>query len=642
MAVKKIYGGVFIGLCMAFCIICIQAPCVEGAAYSIAVDVNQQSGQWNRFYEQLISTDHVHDMLSSAYGRNMQNALRRGVTECGFKYFRGHGIFNSDIGLYSEPNGVPTYNWSKFDSVYDAAHALGIRPSLEFSFTPTAIATNLNSTTLWYNNAAANTSIPKDWNKWRDLCDSVVVHCEARYGVDEVRKWFFEVYNEPNLGSFFSGTQQDYFKLFDYASEGVRRADSLCKVGGPSTAGVDTDFISAFLQHVTTGTNFATGAIGSKCDFVAYHRYATDPAAKPTDASGSSVPQSENDYHKDIVDICKGRNFNGLIINNEWGLSAYPITDRETEKNASYAVKTIHLLISNGAAYPPPYMYGYWCMSDIYEEYNAWAVQRVTAFDNPGNYGICLRGDPNITDSYDVGKPVFNAFKLLHQMGDVQISCTGGIVGNGPNAFATISKDTSAVQIMIYTHTSVFKTDNITLTVSNIPFANAHIEHFIVDSARSNAFRAWQGMGSPAAPNAAQWAQLKAAANLAYFDSVKTVPITGSTYTVSFAQSPYSVSLVRISDTNRIAAVRQPNNQINSFVNRFSAEIKNNDLYVGIPMPGQHNIALFNVKGAMVFNMNVSGLKTTVIPISQLRKGTYVLRCGSGPSALTTKVVFCK
>jgi hypothetical protein len=149
-------------------------------------------------------------------------------------------------------------------------------------------------------------------------------------------------------------------------------------------------------------------------------------------------------------------------------------------------------------------------------------------------------------------------------------------------------------------------------------------------------------MGSPPAPNATQWAQIKAAADLAYFDSAKTVAITGSAYTVSFAQSPYSVSLIKISDTNRIAAVRQPNNQVNRFVNRFSAEIISNNLYVGIPMPGQHDIALFNVNGAMVFKTNSLGLKTTVIPMTQLRKGTYVLRCGSGSSALTTKVVFCR
>jgi Glycosyl hydrolases family 39. len=617
-----------------------QAGSVEGASYSIAVDAGQQLGQWNRFYEQLISTDHAHDMLSSYYGRNMQNALRRGVNECGFKYFRGHGILNSDIGLYSEPNGVPTYNWSKFDSVYDAAQTIGIRPILEFSFTPTAMASGTN-TCLWYNGAPGNTTMPKDLNKWRDLCDSVVTHCEGRYGQAEVRQWFFEVFNEPNL-TFFAGSQQDYFKLYDYASEGVRNADSLCKIGGPATAGNDTVWISAFIKHVTGGSNLATGAIGSKCDFISYHRYASDPAAEPGDATGISIPQSESDYQKAIIRTCKNNNFSGLIINDEWGLSAYPIADRENERNASYIVKTIHLLMNNGAAYPAPFMYGFWCMSDIYEESNFWANGRVTAFDNPGNYGICLRGDASISDSWDVGKPAFNAFKLLHQMGDVQISCTGGIFGNGPNSFATISKDTSAVQIMIYTHMSAYNSDSITLTVKNIPFANARIEHFIVDSARSNSYRAWQGIGSPAAPNAAQWAQIKAAADLKYYDSVKTVAITGNSFTGSFSHRPYSVSLVKISDPTRNSAVKQPDAKINGFVNKIGAEIKSNNLFVSIPMQGQYEIALFNMKGALVFKTNAFGQKTTAISMPQLRKGTYVLRCSSGTSSLTTKVLFCR
>jgi len=638
---RKIQRGIFLAVCSVLCIACMQAASVEGAIYSIAADVNQQSGPWNRFYEQVISTDHMHDMLSSFYGRNMQNALRRGAIECGFKYFRGHGILNSDIALYSEPGGVPTYDWSKFDSVYNAAKAIGIRPIVEFSFTPLAMASG-TSTCLWYNGAAGNTTLPKDFNKWRDLCDSIVRHCESLYGKEEVEKWFFEVYNEPNLGNFFSGSEQDYFKLYDYASDGVRRADSLCKVGGPASAGLDTIFISGFLKHVTSGSNLATGATGSKCDFLTYHRYATDPAAELGDASGSSNPQSESDYHKAIIRTCKNNNFTGLVFNDEWGLSAYPIADRENERNASYVVKTIHMLLNNGADYPPPYMYGYWCMSDIYEEYNAWQTAgRVTAFDNPGNYGICLRGDPNITDSYDVGKPVFNAFKLLHQMGDIQISCTGGIFGNGPNAFSTISKDTSAVQVLVYSHTSVFNSDSIILTVSNIPFANARIEHFIIDSARSNSYRAWQALSSPPAPTSEQWAKIKAAADLKYYDSVQTVALTGNTYTGGFSHHPYSVSLILIRDPSKIA-VLEPNIPPKRIAQRLRAEFKNNDLLVSVPLAGQHELALFNVKGAMVFKTNTIGRKTTAVLMPNLQTGAYVLRCGSGASSLTTRVVLCR
>jgi hypothetical protein len=298
--------------------------------------------------------------------------------------------------------------------------------------------------------------------------------------------------------------------------------------------------------------------------------------------------------------------------------------------------------MNNGVAYPTPFMYGFWCMSDIYEESNFWSAGRFTAYDTPGNYGICLRGDAAIPDSWDVGKPAFNAFKLLHQMGDVQLSCTGGVFGNGPNAFATISKDTSAVQIMIYTHLSAYNSDSVTLTVHNIPFANARIEHFIVDSARSNSFRVWQAMGSPAAPSAAQWAQLKASADIKYYDSVKTVAITGNSYTGSFSQRPYSVSFFKISDPNRISAVRQPDNLLNGFANRLSAEIKNNNLFVIVPMQGQHALKLFNLKGEIVYKANVTGQKAAVIAMPLLRKGTYLLKCDSGASSLFTKVVFSK
>ena len=640
MSGKKIKGNFSLLFCAILCIIFMQIGIAHGALYPIVVDVNQQSGQWNRFYEQLISTDHMHDMLSSFYGRNMQNALRRGATECGFKYFRGHGIFDSDIGLYSEVNGISIYNWTKFDSVYDAAQALNLRPILEFSFTPTAMASGTN-TCLWYNGASGNTTMPKDLDKWKTLCDSVVTHCENRYGQTEVRQWFFEVFNEPNL-TFFSGTQQNYFQLYDYASEGVRSADSMCRIGGPATAGIDTTWISGFLKHVTSGTNFATGATGSKCDFVSYHRYASDQAAEPGDATGISIPQSESDYQKAIVRTCNNNKFTGLIINDEWGLSAYPVVDRECEKNASYIVKTIHVLMNNGAAYPTPFMYGFWCMSDIYEESNFWSAGRFTAYDTPGNYGLCLRGDASIPDSWDVGKPAFNAFKLLHQMGDVQLSCTGGIFGNGPNAFATISKDTSAIQIMIYTHLSAYNSDSVTLTVHNIPFTNARIEHFIVDSARSNSFRVWQAMGSPATPSVDQWSQLKASADLKYYDSVKTVALSGNTYTGGFSHRPYSVSLIRISDPTRFSAVKQTGAKGIGFVEKIGAEFKSNNLFISIPMQGQHQITLFNLNGAMVFKTNVAGLKTSIIAMPYLHKGTYVLKCDNGASALTTKVVFSK
>lgn len=646
MAVKK-YREVFIKVyAAAICIVFMQAAGVNAAQFSITVDAGQHVGAWNRFYEQLISTDHMYTMLHSAYGRNMQNALRRAATECGFKYFRGHGIFNSDINLYSEPNGVPTYNWTTFDSVYDAALAMNLRPIIEFSFTPDAIQSQ-PVTSLWYNNHSGNISLPKDLNNWRDLCKSVVLHCESRYGPSEVRNWFFEVYNEPNMDNFFNGPPNDYFKLYDYASEGVRMADSLCKVGGPAIAGNDTTWISSFLKHVTTGNNNATSAKGSKCDFISYHRYAENSAVG-NDASGLSNAQSMSDYHKEIIRSCNRYNFKGLVINDEWGPGAQTFVQRETEVCASFIAKTIHLLNSNGPDYPPPYMYGFWCLSDIYEEYNAWGISsnytHTTAYDNPGNFGICLRGDPNIQDSWDVGKPSFNAFKMLHKMGTIQISDTGGTWGSGVNSFSTMSRDTSAIQIMLYNHYNFQgPADNVTLTVKNIPFANATISHFVLDTARSSTYRAWVTMGSPPIPTAAQWATLKAAEEIKYDDPVKTaVALTGNAYTETFEQRRYSVSLIVIQNSDRPIAVKEPARRSNFIDSRAGAVVKNGNLFVTLPWPGQQEIVLFNIQGALAFKTMADGRKTAIVSLPRLRHGPYLLRCGSGSSYLTTEVMICK
>jgi len=212
---------------------------IEGADYTINVNAGAPGGAWNRFYEECVGTCHPITVLSSSYGRNIQNALKRGKNECGFKKIRAHGIFGSDVDIYSENNGVAAYNWTKFDQIYDSVKALGYTVIVEFGYMPSVLASG-GQTTFWYNGADGNVTPLKDWNKWRDLCKNVVLHLQQRYGAEEIRKnWSFEVWNEPDLGYFWSAGQWEYLKLYDYAAEGVRLADPLCKVGGPAVSFVD-------------------------------------------------------------------------------------------------------------------------------------------------------------------------------------------------------------------------------------------------------------------------------------------------------------------------------------------------------------------------------------------------------------------
>jgi hypothetical protein len=249
-----------------------------------------------------------------------------------------------------------------------------------------------------------------------------------------------------------------------------------------------------------------------------------------------------------MVDLARQYNFTGELINDEWGPTYTTDVCRDNETSASFIAKTIHLIGTD--SYPPPVMFGYWTLSDLYEEFN---TGNTTAY-HEGNYGLLLKGDAQYPDSYDLAKPAFNAFRLLHMMGDVRISCNGGTTADGVNAAATISNDNNSIQILTYNHVNGAAAnssnyDNVTLSVNNIPFApgTIRVEHFVIDRTRSNSHTTWVGMGKPSRPNQSQWAELKIASELAYQDPVATVNLTGSSFNKTFSQYTYSVGLIVLS-----------------------------------------------------------------------------------------------
>jgi len=218
----------------------------------------------------------------------------------------------------------------------------------------------------------------------------------------------------------------------------------------------------------------------------------------------------------------------------------------DNEVAASYIAKVVHLL---GASPTPPAGFSYWTISDLYEENDTGTN---TAFRG-GNFGLLLKGDALIgAASFDVAKPGFNAFRLLHLMGDVRLPATGGTTGDGVNAAATASGDNSAVQILVYNHVdggiaSSTASTLVNLTVNNLPFGTGpvRVRQYVVDRTHANAYTAWVGQGSPAKPTAPQWTALSAAADLCYYGA--TVTPTGNSWSVTFPQNNYSVSLLVLS-----------------------------------------------------------------------------------------------
>jgi xylan 1,4-beta-xylosidase len=478
----------------------------------------------------MVAADHANTVLETAWGRNIQGALRRGHELAGFQYVRFHGILDSDIGVYTEVNDKPEYNWARLDKVYDAIIAAGMRPFVEIGFTPPPLASNPAKTLHWYNHAPANISPPKDWHRWMDLMAALVQHLEQRYGADEVRKhWYFEIWNESSW--MYSLGMGGYNELYDYTVQGLLRDDPDIKVGGPAESGGGsavgiTNLVDYCRKH------------NRKLDFVTYHTYGQ------TSDTVVALSLPTQMFHESIVSTLKAINFTGDVFVTEWGASYSGDTARDTEISASFVAKTIHLL-GTDSGFAPPSGFAYWTISDLYEEFDSGTK---LAF-REGNYGLMLKGDPRYPDSYDVAKPAFNAFRLLHMMGETRVATSGGRTGDGVNAVATLTADGKALQLLLYNHVDGGQADPlasslVSVQFNNLPFFSGRIRvrHYVVDYTHSNAYHTFTEMGRPPEPTRSQWADLRRASELCYYET--TVTPKDAAWSVIFPQSIYSVALL--------------------------------------------------------------------------------------------------
>ena len=171
-----------------------------------------------------------------------QAQLRRCHDELGFRHVRFHGWLSDDMGTLIRHSDTLLYSFFNADQILDFLISIGMRPFVELSFMPTALASG-SSTVFRY---GANVTPPRDYTQWAALVRKLVTQWVARYGAEEVRTWFFEVWNEPNLKAFWTGTRQDYFKLYRYTAEAIKDVDQHLRVGGPATA--KNEWVEEFLD----------------------------------------------------------------------------------------------------------------------------------------------------------------------------------------------------------------------------------------------------------------------------------------------------------------------------------------------------------------------------------------------------------
>jgi xylan 1,4-beta-xylosidase len=398
----------------------------------------------------------------------------------GFSYVRFHAIFHDEVGSYDEnEQGQPVYNFSYVDQIYDGVLANGVRPFIELSFMPRKLAAKEIIQAFWYK---PNVSPPKDWGKWDDLIAHFSQHLVERYGIDEVSQWYFEVWNEPNL-DFWGGDpkQATYWELYDHTARAIKAVNPRLRVGGPSTA--QAAWADAFIQHCAQNH--------VPVDFVSSHVYGNDKA-QDVFGTNENIPRDKMVCRavKKVHDQIKASSMPNLpLIWSEFNASYFfepPVTD------ASYMGPWLADTIRQCDGLVD--VMSYWTFSDVFEEQGV----RKTPFY--GGFGLlAVDGIP---------KPAFNAFKLLHELGEQRIEV------NSDSALVTRRKDgTLVIAVWNYTppeHAGVAK--NVTLH-----FRNGKLKHAVVsavDPSHGNVRGAYEGMGSPRYPTQAQILQMKKAGEL--------------------------------------------------------------------------------------------------------------------------------
>jgi xylan 1,4-beta-xylosidase len=373
-----------IGFLVALSALSSAAQSQQTSPRVILVDFKDTKGPVNRFFDLSVGSDYPGTLIRD----DSQAQLKLAVDELGFRYIRFHAIFHDVLGTVRIESGKTVYNWSKIDQLYDDLLARHIRPFVELGFTPKALATSENSIFYWH----GNTSHPKP-EGWHDLVDAFIRHIEARYGRDEVRTWFFEVWNEPNLSGFWeSGDQKAYFELFDLTSNTIKSIDPALRVGGPSTAGAA--WVPEFLEHVKQS--------GAVVDFVTTHTYGVQGGF--LDENGKSDTKLDPSPDAIIGDVRRVRTqisaspFPGLpLYFSEWGTSYTP-RDSVHDSYISAPYILTKLKASEGLAQGM----SYWTYTDLFEE--------------PGPPTAPFQGGFGLLNPQGIRKPAYFAYKYLHAL----------------------------------------------------------------------------------------------------------------------------------------------------------------------------------------------------------------------------------
>lgn len=487
------------------------------------IDINKTGNKinpvWNFGFNTCHAALHLRDDLPS------QVSLAK---ECNFKYIRFHHNFSEAVGIYTEnEKGESVYNFDNFDKIYDKAIKNGMLPFMEIGFCPESLKVS-DKTLMAYK---ASTSKPKSYEKWAELIKKLVSHCIERYGINCVKKWYFEVWNEPDI-IFFDGNMEDYFELYDHTALAIKSVDESLKVGGPATS--KCAWVADFIKHIENGSQIS-GFKSLPCDFISTHAYPSDLPFF-TKAHGDVQLLNSSILYEMYSMVRKTMDNSSLkklpLIMGEWNSSAGPLAFNHDEKNnAAFIVKTLNDLkyIIDGSLY--------WNLSDINEEV--------------GFHYAPFHGGYGLFNVNDIPKSSYNAFKLLNMIkGDELVTCMDDEQKDGRGVLASFDNDNKEINILLYHYVEPDSKEsgpwNVSIDISGVQSETVSYKSYAISDNGGSSYEWWLKMGSPEYLNPEKMQFLYEKSVMPEENKILFIDKALKTYTLNETLYPGDVKLIRI------------------------------------------------------------------------------------------------
>ena len=498
MHLKQFMLAVFIGCPILAACLNAQESAKLLPVRVIAADFTDVKGPRCQVWRECIGAGRANEGLRADW----QRQLKLVQDEIGFRQIRFHGLLHDDMGVYSETkDGQPVHNWQYIDELYDSLLALNIRPFVELSFMPSALASGKKKMFWWQGNVTP----PKSYEKWDGLIEDLTRHWTERYGTEEVRKWSFEIWNEPNYPGFWgprdaNKPKEEYFELYAHTAAAVKKVDAAYRVGGPAGAGPD---------WVADQIKFCA-ANSVPLDFISYHAYGLGDGPSGLDQFGDRLLYLSGNLHSpaDIANSqraaidASSRSHLPIHIT-EWSSSYSPRDPvHDSYFSAPYILEQLKRTEQEIASM------SYWVFSDIFEENGP----PPTPFH--GGFGLLnLQG---------IKKPAYFAYRFLNQLGATELKTS--------DAQSWVCRDENGgVEILFWNLTAladgklsnqeVFRkiqpaTDAATVQIelAHLPRGNYHAQFFRVGFEKNDAYTAYLKLGAPRQLTRDQVTQLKTSA----------------------------------------------------------------------------------------------------------------------------------